>query len=135
MRANTASRSRPGDIERHEDRGVERLGQRLDVRLGLVGRVGDGEVGTDLAECAGAAVGDRVLVGDSADERLLALENLARLGVGHRGHAKFLVSVGAGVSRGRRWRAMRTSIRRGVRAPPEARRRRARGRFSGAGSA
>ena len=46
-------------------------GQRLDVRPGLVVQVGDGQLGAELAERAGAAEGDRVLVGDAEDQGLL----------------------------------------------------------------
>ena len=59
-----------------EDRGPEFLGERLDVRPGLLVEVGDREVGPELAEDPGAAVGNRMLVGDADDEGTLALQNL-----------------------------------------------------------
>ena len=59
------------DVERQEDRRLELLRQRLDVRPRLVVEVGDREIGAELAERLRAAVRDRVLVGDADDERLL----------------------------------------------------------------
>ena len=72
------------DVERHEDRRFELLGERLDVRLRLVVQVGDGELGAERAEGPGAAVGDRVLVGDADHEPFLAFEP-AQVGVERHG--------------------------------------------------
>ena len=50
--------TRLGYIERREDRRVQPLGQRLDMRPRLLVQIGDRQVGTDLTECPGTAVGD-----------------------------------------------------------------------------
>jgi hypothetical protein len=62
------------DVERHQDRRLERRCQRFDVGLGLVVQIGDGELGAEGAEGPGAAVGDRVLIRDPNHEALLALQ-------------------------------------------------------------
>ena len=75
MRANTASSS-PGcdDVERHEDGRLQLACERLDVALGLLVEVGDGQVRAELVKRLGAAVGDRMLVGDAADQHLRVLQ-------------------------------------------------------------
>ena len=50
--------------------------QRLDIFLGLVVEIGDGELRAERAESLGAAPGDRVLVGDADDQTFLAFEQL-----------------------------------------------------------
>ena len=57
-------------VHRHEDRRLDLAGQRLDVRLRLVVEVGDRELGAEGAEGAGAAPGDRAVVGDADDQAL-----------------------------------------------------------------
>ena len=93
------------DVERQEDRRLELLGQRLDVGLGLVVQIGDGELGAERAERPGAALGDRVLVGDADHEALLALE-AAQVGIERHG-SDGLVSVASGGSGGSRAGAAR----------------------------
>ena len=83
-------------VHRHEDRRLDLAGQRLDVRLRLLVEVGDRELGAEGAEGAGAAPGDRAVVGDADDQALAAFEEL-RLDDGKR-HA---------VLRFRRWPARR----------------------------
>ena len=70
-------------VHRHEDRRLDLAGQRLDVRLRLVVEVGDRELGAEGAEGAGAAPGDRAVVGDADDQALLAVEQLRLDGKGH----------------------------------------------------
>ena len=72
-------------VHRHEDRRLDLARQRLDVRLRLVVEVGDRELGAERAEGAGAAPGDRAVVGDADDQAPAALEQLRlRGGKGHR---------------------------------------------------
>jgi len=54
-------------IERHEQRRIEFLGQRLDIGLSLLVEIGDGEVGAECAKRFGATVSDRLVVGDASD--------------------------------------------------------------------
>ena len=68
------------DVERHEDRRLQRLGQRLDVLPGLFVQIGDGEVGAQRAKRLGAAPGDGLVVGDADDQALLALQRDLGLG-------------------------------------------------------
>ena len=60
------------DVEWHEDRRFQRLGQRLDVFLGLFVQIGDGKVGAQRAKRLGAAPRDGLIVGDADDQSLLA---------------------------------------------------------------
>ena len=76
-------------VHRHEDRRLDLARERLDMRLRLVVEVGDRELGAEGAEGAGAAPGDRAVVGDADDQALLAFEQL-RLHGGE-GHAVLLV--------------------------------------------
>ena len=69
--------ARNGHVERQEERRAELARERLDVVLRLLVEEGDGEVGAELAECPGAAIGDRLIVGDADHERLAALQDLA----------------------------------------------------------
>ena len=87
-------------VHRQEDRRLDLARERLDVRLGLVVEVGDRELGAEGAEGAGAAPGDRLVVGDADDQALLAVEQL-RLHVGQ-GHAGLPI-------RARVWRAIISS--------------------------
>ena len=57
-------------VHRHEDRRLDLAGERLDVRLRLLVEIGDRELGAERAEGAGAAPGDRAVVGDADDEAL-----------------------------------------------------------------
>ena len=68
------------DVERHEDRRLQRLGQRLDVLLGLFVQIGDGEVGAERTKRLGAAPCDRLIVGNADDQPLLAFERDLGLG-------------------------------------------------------
>jgi hypothetical protein len=61
-------------VQRQEDRRLEILGERLDVRFCLIVQIGDRQLGAERAERPGAAPGDRVLVGDADHQALLALE-------------------------------------------------------------
>ena len=70
------------DVERQENRRLELARERLDVRFRFVVEIGDRELGTERAECGCAAVGDRMLVGDADDERLLSGED-GVMGLGH----------------------------------------------------
>jgi hypothetical protein len=62
------------DVERHEDRRFERLGQRLDVLLGLFVEIGDREVGAQRAKRLGAAPRDGLIIGNTDNQPLLALQ-------------------------------------------------------------
>ena len=87
MRSKTASSSPSAmHVHRHEDRRLDLAGQRLDVGLRLVVEVGDRELGAEGAEGAGAAPGDRAVVGDADDQALLAFEELGLHG--GEGHAR-----------------------------------------------
>ena len=81
--------ARRRDVERQEQRRLQLARQRLDVRPGLLVEVGDREVGAELAERLGAAVGDRAVVGDADDQRLGALQD----GMGRRRHGPLSLSV------------------------------------------
>src|SRR6185312_16978170 len=87
-----------GDVERGSDRRTELLCERFDVRPSLVVEPGDRELRASGAECLRAAIGDRVLVGDTDDERLVAGEHGADL-VGH-GAPSAGGGGGAGAARG-----------------------------------
>ena len=62
------------DVERHEDRRLQRLGERLDMLPGAVVQIGDGELGPERAKRPGASPGDRLIVGDADDKTLLPLQ-------------------------------------------------------------
>ena len=55
------------DVEWHEDRRFQRLGQRLDVLFGLFVQIGDGKVGPQRTKRLGAAPCDRLIVGNADD--------------------------------------------------------------------
>jgi hypothetical protein len=97
------------DIERQEDRRLELLRERLDVGSRLVVQVGERELAAEGAEGAGAAVRDRVLVGDTDHEALLALEaaeiGIERHGSLGRGHQP-APAMGARPSTESVWRAI-----------------------------
>ena len=90
------------DVHRHEDRRLDLAGQRLDMGLRLLVEVGDRELGAEGAEGAGAAPGDRAVVGDADDQALLAFEELGLHG--GEGHARVLQAT-----RARVWRAIISS--------------------------
>ena len=83
------------EVQRHEDLGTDLLGQRLDVRLGLVVEIGDGEVRAEGAESLGAAPGDRLIVGDSGNQRLLALEQWQGRKINHVGFSSSSIALSA----------------------------------------
>ena len=64
------------DIERHEDRRLEFLGERLDEFLGLFVEVGHRELGPERPKSPRAAPGDGLLVGDADDEAALSFQQL-----------------------------------------------------------
>ena len=66
------------DVERHRDRRGQLARQRLDVGPCLVVEPGHRELGAAVAEHAGAAVGDAVLVGDADHQALAAAEQRLR---------------------------------------------------------
>src|SRR5436190_4111521 len=70
-------------VQWRNDRRLELPGERLDIGLGLLVEVGDGEIGAQLPKRRRAAVGDGMLIGDARDERLLAAENGAGDGERH----------------------------------------------------
>ena len=53
---------------------LDLLGERIDVALRLFVEIGDGEIGAEGVKGLGASPGDRLVVGDAGDERLLSLE-------------------------------------------------------------
>jgi len=59
--------ARLADIERHEDRRIQRFRQRFDVLFRLFVEIGNRQFRLQLAERLGATVGDGVLVGDTSD--------------------------------------------------------------------
>src|SRR5262245_19910782 len=71
------------DIKRHEDRGTDLPGQRLDIRFRLVVEVGHRQVGTEGSKGLGAPPCDRLVVGDTGHERLTALEERERGKIDH----------------------------------------------------
>jgi hypothetical protein len=75
--------TRRGDIERHEDRCAELFGERLDVGLRLLVDIGDREVGAKLPKRLRAAIGNRMLVRHTYDERFGAFEHGRRNLDGH----------------------------------------------------
>ena len=95
-------------IERHEDRSFKFLGKRLDEFFRLVIPISHGQVGAEGAKGLGAAIGDRLIVGDAGDQRFLALEQ--RQG-GHIDHALFSLRWNAGCLRRTLsvWRAIMSS--------------------------
>src|SRR5579871_2010325 len=68
------------DIERHEDRRLEILRQRLDIFPGAVVQIGDRQLGSERAKRLGAAPGDRLIVGDADNQPLAPLERNLGLG-------------------------------------------------------
>ena len=71
------------DVQRHEDRRLQCLRERLDMLLGAFVQIGDGEIGPERTKGLGAAPGDRLVVGDADDQALLALQR--DLGIGKYG--------------------------------------------------
>src|SRR6187551_3624407 len=63
------------DIERRHDFSTKRLPKRLHVRARLVVEPGDGDVRTRGTKGGSAAVGDRLIVSDSDDQRLVARQD------------------------------------------------------------
>src|SRR5215813_200760 len=63
-----------GYVERHENRGVERACQGLDVRPRFFVEIGDRQIGFELMKRRGTAVGDGMLVRDTDDQGFLAFE-------------------------------------------------------------
>src|SRR5262249_10889390 len=61
-------------VKRHQDRGLELAGERLDVFFGFVVEVSYRELGAERPEGLGASPGDRLLVGDADDETSLAFK-------------------------------------------------------------
>ncbi len=59
-----------GNIKRGRDRRLKFLRQGLDVSSRLVVEPSDGELGAGRTECLGAAVSDRVIIGDTDDQGL-----------------------------------------------------------------
>src|SRR6187551_510850 len=70
-------------VEGHEDGGFEFLGQRLNELFRLFVAVGHRQIGTEGAKRLGAAVADRLIVGDTSNECLLALEKRQGRDVDH----------------------------------------------------
>ena len=68
------------DVERHEDRRLQRLGKRIDVLFGLFVEIGDGDIGTERTKRLGAAPGDRLIVGNADNESLFAFQGDLGLG-------------------------------------------------------
>ena len=95
-------------VHRHEDRRLDLARQRLDMRLRLLVEIGDRKLGAEGAEGAGAAPGDRAVVGDADDQALAAFE---KLGLdGGKGHGGLSGSGSAGAPTSARvWRAIISS--------------------------
>src|SRR3954468_22772332 len=66
----------PTHITGREERRPELGRERLDVGPSLLVEVSDREIGSELAENAGAAIGDRSFVGDANDEGAFAKQDL-----------------------------------------------------------
>jgi hypothetical protein len=64
----------PPNVQGQQDGRLELPGQGFDERAGLVVEVGDRQRGPLTPERPGAAVGDRLVVGDADHERFLARE-------------------------------------------------------------
>jgi hypothetical protein len=65
----------PGDVERHEDRRTDFAHKRLDISPGFFAGAGNGKLCAELMEGLRAPPGNGMLVGDPADQCLLALQN------------------------------------------------------------
>lgn len=61
-----------------EDRRLQLSRERLDVGLGLVVTIGNGEIGAESTECLCAPISDRVFIGDAENDTLLAAKGLLR---------------------------------------------------------
>src|SRR4029077_18456710 len=96
------------EIQRHEDRRPNLLGQRFHVGLRLVVEIGDGDLGPERAEGLGAPPCDRLIVGDAGYQRLLSLEQRQRRRIDH---ARFSFSRADACSRSTRsvWLAIISS--------------------------
>jgi hypothetical protein len=62
------------DIEWHEDWRLKILGERFDIWLGPLVKIGHRELGAQGSKRARASPGDRVFVGNADDQRFLAFE-------------------------------------------------------------
>ena len=62
------------DIERHEDGRLKLLGERFDIWLGALVKIGDRDLGAQGSKSARTSPADRVFVGNADDQRLLAFE-------------------------------------------------------------
>ena len=60
-----------GDIERGHNVGLQPFGQGADMGFGLGVQPGDGKVCALGPQRLGATIGDRVIVGDAHDQRLV----------------------------------------------------------------
>src|SRR5262249_8224225 len=63
------------DVERHQERSLQILGERLDIFLGAVVQIGDRQISAERTECLGTTPGDRLIVGDADDQALASLES------------------------------------------------------------
>ena len=63
-------------VQRQEQLGSERADERLDIRPRLFVEVGYREVRSDIAQCPGAAIGNRLIVGDAGNQPDFAGEHL-----------------------------------------------------------
>ena len=65
-------------VERHVDRRIHLLDERIDITLRLFAVVGNCEIGPERVEGLGAPPCDRLIVSDTGDERFLTLEHRQR---------------------------------------------------------
>ena len=63
---------RIGDVERLDDLGVQLLGERTDIFLGLLVEIGDRKIGALSVKRLGAAIGNGLIIGDADNQRLLS---------------------------------------------------------------
>src|SRR5262245_49680783 len=78
-----------GDVERQEQRGFQILGERLDVLLGLLVQIGDGEICPERAKGLCASPCDRLVVRDADHQTLAPLERDLGLGENRYVHDAF----------------------------------------------
>src|SRR5260370_37276026 len=76
-----------GDVERQEYRRLETGRQRLYIGPCFVVEISDRDLGADRAERLGAAIGNRMLVGDADDERAAAGQDRVQFPYGHMRHS------------------------------------------------
>src|SRR3954470_7103522 len=62
------------DVERHQKRGFDHLGQRLDIFPRLVVQIGDGDLGAQRAKRLGAAPGNGILIGDADNQAFFSFQ-------------------------------------------------------------